>query len=224
MNATSLPNYVNICNAATSKIRFRTPTARHTASKPRLYAFKTTFYDLWMFICVSVDGHSSCRTRLRHEVPQGPFLSMVHCAGLSDVFAKHGVRCHVCADDTQLYVDFPPNYPASAADRISRCVRHVKVWLASRCLLLNEAKAEAILFTTQTHLASQPRLLPIEICGRNVITSANMRDLGVHLDSTFAHVNRICRTAYAKLRCIAQIRSVLTFRACKTPEDALVTS
>ena len=105
--------------------------------------------------CVSVDGHSSHRTRLRHGVPQGsvlgPLLFTVYCAGLSYIFEMHGVRYHVYADDTQLYVDFPPNDSASAADQISRCVIDVKAWLASRYLLLNEAKTETILFTTPNH-------------------------------------------------------------------------
>ena len=73
----------------------------------------------------------------------------------------------------------------------------------------------------------QPRPLVIDICGRNVTTSASIRDLGVHLDSTLsitAHISRTCRTAYAQLRCIAHIRSALTLRACKTLVHALVTS
>ena len=181
--------------------------------------------------CVSVDGHSSHRTRLRHGVPQGsvlgPLLFTVYCAGLSYIFETHGVRYHVYADDTQLYVDFPPNDSASAADQISRCVIDVKAWLGSRYLLLNEAKTETILFTTPNHRTPQPRPLVIDICGRNVTTSASIRDLGVHLDSTLsmtAHVSRTCRTAYGQLRCIAQIRSALTLRACKTLVHALVTS
>ena len=131
------------------------------------------------------------------------------------------------ADDTQLYVDFPPNDSASAADQISRCVIDVKAWLTSRYLPLNEAKTETILFTTPNHRTPQPRPLVIDICGRNVTTSASIRDLGVHLDSTLsmtAHVSRTCRNAYAQLRCIAQIRSALTLRACKTLVHAFVTS
>ena len=83
--------------------------------------------------CVDVDGHLSCNIQLRHGVPQGsvlgPLLFSVYCAGISEVFSKHGIRYHVYADDTQLYVDFPRNDAASAADRISRCVIDVKVWL-----------------------------------------------------------------------------------------------
>ena len=94
------------------------------------------------------------------------------------------------------------SWPSSSfsSDRMSCCIMDVIVRLASRYLLLNEAKTEAI-----NHVP-QPCLLPIDICGPNVITSANICDLGMHLDSTLsmtANVSHICRTAYAQLRCIA---------------------
>ena len=76
----------------------------------------------------------------------------------------------------------------SAADQIPRCVIDVKAWLASRYLLLNEAKTETIL---PNHRTPQPRPLVIDICGRNVTTSASIRDLGVHLDSTLCLTNSI---------------------------------
>ena len=50
----------------------------------------------------------------------GRLLFSVYCAGLSDVFSKHGIRYHVYAGDKQLYVDFlcarppPTGYPAES--------------------------------------------------------------------------------------------------------------
>ena len=164
-------------------------------------------------------------------VPQGsvlgPLLFSVYCAGLSGVFLKHDIRYHVYADDKQLYVDFPRGDSASAVDRIRRCVIDVKAWLASRCLLLNEAKTEAILFAAPNNRIPQPPPLCFDVCGCNIIASSNIRDLGVQLDSTMsmdAHVSRTCRTAYAQLRSISRIRSSLPISARKTLVHALVTS
>ena len=110
--------------------------------------------------CVIVNGHPSCNIQLRHEVPQGsvlgPLVFFVYCAGLSGVFSKHGIRYHVYADDTLLYCDFPRNDSASAADRITRCVIDLKVRLASRYLLLNETKTEAVLFSAPNNRVPQP--------------------------------------------------------------------
>ena len=159
-------------------------------------------------------------------VPGGQQQATKHATADADVFSKHGIRYHVYADDTQLYVDFPRNESALAIDRIRRCVIDVKAWLASRCLLLNEAKTETILFAAPNRM-TQPSPLHMDICGSDVRTSANIRDLGVYLDSTMSmtkHVTRVCGIAYGRLRNIARVRSSLPLLACKTLVHALVTS
>ena len=145
----------------------------------------------------------------------------------TNVFLKHDIRYHVYADDTQLYADFPRADSASAADRICRCVIDVKAWLASRFLLLNEMKTEAIVFAAPNNRIPQPPPLCIDVCGCSIIASTNIRDLGVQLDSTMSmatYVSRTRRTAYAQLRSISRIRSSLTVSARKTLVHALVTS
>ena len=171
----------------TSKIHGRAPTARHTASKQQVFAFKTTFYDLWFISIIvlvllnpsaafdtidhdilltvldriGVRGDALCWLASYHtdrtewtvtylaepdydtsSIGQcfGSLLFTVCCAGLSDIFANHGVRYHVYAGDTQRYVDFPPNDSATTADRICRSVMDVKVWLASRYLFFGRSE------------------------------------------------------------------------------------
>ena len=98
----------------------------------------------------------------------------------------------------------------------------MKAWLASRYLLLNESKTEAILFAAPNR-TTQPSL-QIDICGSDVSTSANIRDLDCTMSMT-THVTRVCGTAYGRrLRNIARIRSSMPLLACKTLVHALVTS
>ena len=121
-------------------------------------------FDRWMSSyltdrtqCVRVDDHLSCEIRLTAATRSSPEQRVGPPTLLCTVLAcwkcslKHGIRYHVYilyADDTQLYT-FPRGDSASAVDRIRRCVIDVKAWLASRCLLFNEKKTEAILFAAQ---------------------------------------------------------------------------
>ena len=80
--------------------------------------------------CVSVDGHLSPRTMTRNSIGQCLGSFTFHCVLCWTVRCLRVLRCSLTclyADDTQLYVDFPPNDSASTADEISRCVVDVKV-------------------------------------------------------------------------------------------------
>jgi hypothetical protein len=85
-----------------------------------------------------------------------------------------------------------------------------------------------MLFSSKHHAAAFASDKLSVLVGDSVITSsASVRNLGVTFGSTLsmeAHVNKVCRSAYAQLRNIGQIRRYLTSDAAKSLTNGLVTS
>ena len=132
----------------------------------------------------------------------GPLLFTIYCMPISSIFAKHEVKYHMYADDTQLCVEFPRNQPTdaeNAAHRIGNCMTDLKRWLTDHQLLLNESR---------TSCKVTPAMTYINMCGCNIMLQQTVRDIRVFLDSGMdmsAQVSRMCQSAYLQLHNIAKI-------------------
>uniref|UniRef100_A0A803TNY3 Reverse transcriptase domain-containing protein n=1 Tax=Anolis carolinensis TaxID=28377 RepID=A0A803TNY3_ANOCA len=160
-------------------------------------------------------------------VPQGsilsPMLFNIYMKPLGEVIRGFGVRCHLYADDTQLYYSFPPN-SKEAAQTLNQCLAAVSNWMRANKLKLNPDKTEALLVSCGTNwgIGWQPVLdgvaLPLK---------AQVRSLGVLLDSSLAldaQVSAVAGRAFAHLKLVHQLRPYLEKSDLATVVHALVTS
>uniref|UniRef100_A0A803SUK8 Reverse transcriptase domain-containing protein n=1 Tax=Anolis carolinensis TaxID=28377 RepID=A0A803SUK8_ANOCA len=160
-------------------------------------------------------------------VPQGsilaPMLFNIYMKPLGEVIQSFGVRCHLYADDTQLYYSFPPN--SKEAPRIlDQCLAVVMGWMRANKLKLNPDKTEVL----QVSRMSDRGIgwLPV-LDGVALSLKAQVCSLGVLLDSALtldAQVSAVAGRAFAQLKLVRQLRPYLVKSDLAMVVHALVTS
>ncbi|KAK2175335.1 hypothetical protein NP493_738g00007 [Ridgeia piscesae] len=163
-------------------------------------------------------------------VPQGtvlgPLLFNAYIAPLTTLLQKHNIRHHLYADDTQLYITFPPTDHTQALTRMEACVQDAKAWLCDNGLVMNNIKSQAIVVHSSS-LRTPTSLTRVNICGQLVETSPVIQDLGFNVDANLtmtSQVANVCRSAYYHLSRIAKIRDSISTTVCKSLIHGLVTS
>ena len=100
--------------------------------------------------CVQIDVISSDEVTLQYGFPQGscigPFGFKLYTKSLTQIEKHHGIEIHLYADDTQLYITFPPEDSEQAMEKLELCIEDIRQWIRPHYLKLNDTKTEFMMF------------------------------------------------------------------------------
>ena len=88
---------------------------------------------------------------------------------------------HIYADDTQIYLSFPPTNLDAAIARIENCLECVHRWMNEHRLKMNNAKTEVLYLSTK-RIASSYTQRPISVNGLLIEPARTVRNIGVIFD------------------------------------------
>ena len=157
----------------------------------------------------------------------GPILFTIYTLALGDIVRHRDLNGHVYADDMQIYVSFDiKDNPSHQVNRMERCIKDIKMWMAGNHLKLNDNKTEVITFTAPNVEMIMP-IDVIQIGDYSIPPVQCVRDLGVVFDSHMTmheNITKTCAACYFHLRNISSIRDSLTDEATIELVHAFVSS
>ena len=142
----------------------------------------------------------------------GPLLFVLYTSNISDVAARHSVKPHSFADDTQLYRHCVPACVTGTVSELSNCMIDLSDWMMSHRLKLNPDKTEFLWLATVGQLAKLQNSRPVLVLSDCVIRALDeARSLGVIIDSELSmkrQAQMVSRSRFFQLR---EIRSISHF-------------
>ena len=159
----------------------------------------------------------------------GPILFIFFVSRLFNSISQHLPSVHGYADDTQIYLSFPPfsiHFEINAVSAIEMCIADVPSWFIAKRLMINDAKTEFLIIGTRQQL--EKTSIESIIIGDTLIKPLeSVRNLGSWFDAHMrmnVHIGKICSKAFRGLYNIRQIRKFLTVQSTKTPVHAFISS
>ena len=157
----------------------------------------------------------------------GPLCFVLYTSDVFNITHQQGFFIHGYADDLQLYQHCLPRDSCTLSARFGSCMEKIRSWMASNRLRLNPSKTEVIWLGSTRRLANASTPTSVTVDGCTIMTSTQVRSLGVTLDAGLvfsSHISQLVRTSYYQLRQLRSIRGSLSVDSCHTLVRALILS
>lgn len=149
-------------------------------------------------------------------VPQGsilgPILFLLYIAEIEAIAQLYGLSIHIFADDMQLYISFRNSDALESISNIEHCLRHIKMWMATNFLKINEDKTNFLVISPSQNRNSIDDIC-ISFSGSIVLPSSSAKNLGVKIDSSMSfqdQINSITSKGYQYLHNFYRVADKLT--------------
>lgn len=161
-------------------------------------------------------------------VPQGSILGPLFYSVYSSSLLEVPVHCkiHAFADDSQMWLSFPPEMIATASDKIAHDLRLLSEWAKKNSLCLNVLKTFALKIGSDKIVKStvSPNFT---LNGQQISYKSSIRNLGIIFDENLRfdqHVTYLVRSAYTKLKLLYPYRGHLSDEAKLALSQSLIMS
>jgi len=174
------------------------------------------------------NGVSSKWCDIDAGVPQGGVLSPLLFSVFIDSITKIiSSKCHLYADDLQLYRHFKLEDLPEAIGAINSDLHNIKEWANSFGLIVNPSKSQALIVGGKYYfgfldLSSLPAIMYDSV---PITFSSSAKNLGVYIDSHLTwgiHVADVSKRVYCSFQSLKRLQKFLPFRTKITLAQSLL--